>query len=314
MEKYTKPDFLIEKGKVDSSEGELKVTPLTKSRGVTLGTSLRRVLMEGVPGCAIHAIRIEGASHEFDSIPGVREDAMQLILNLKNLAIKVNSEIAGELITLTLDTSEEGVIRASDIQCPAGVEIVNPHIEIANISKGGKLSFEAKALVKSGYRTSTDNKGLEKATGFIATDANYSPIEKVTYFVEPVKTGDNLGKEELILKVKTNGTISVGDAVSWASRILMDHLELFVNLNESIAETKTLREKTTPKKEETLDVSIEDLDLNVRPYNCLKKAGITTLTELVSKTKKEIKEIKNLGQTSYNEVIEKVKELGYELK
>lgn len=314
MEKYTKPDFIIEKGNIDSSEGILKITPLNKSRGITLGNALRRVLLEGVPGAAIHSIKIDGATHEFDSIKGVREDAMQIILNLKNLAIKVNSEIAEEVSTITLDSSKEGVVTAGDINCPAGIEIVNSDLEIANISKGGKLSFEARVMVKSGYRTSTDNKGIEKATGFISTDSNYSPIDNVSYVVEPVKTGDNLGKEELILDVKTNGTISAGDAIAWAAKILMDHLELIVNLNESIAETNVLKEKKIAKKEDTLDVSIEDLDLNVRPYNCLKKAGITTLTELVSKSKKEIKEIKNLGATSYNEVIDKVKELGYELK
>lgn len=314
MEKYTKPDFVIEEGKIESSEGTIKVTPLVKSRGITLGNALRRVLLEGVPGAAIHAIKIEGASHEFDAIEGVREDAMQIILNLKNLAIKYNEDIAGELATLTLNTSKEGAVTAADIECPAGIEIVNKDLEIANLSKGGSLAFEARVMVKSGYRTSNDNKGIEKATGFISTDSNYSPIENVTYVVEPVKTGDNLGKEELILNVKTNGTISSGDAIAWAAKILFDHLELFINLNESIAETNILKEKKIAKKEDTLDVSIEDLDLNVRPYNCLKKAGITTLTELVSKSKKEIKEIKNLGQTSYTEVIEKVKELGYELK
>lgn len=295
----------------DATYGKFVVEPLERGYGTTLGNSLRRILLSSLPGAAVTSVHIDGVLHEFSTIEGVVEDVTMIILNLKKLAMKIYSD---EEKTLEIDVSDEGVVTAADITHDSDVEILNPDLHIATLAKGAYLHMKLTAKRGRGYVPAEGNKSDEQPIGVIPIDSIYTPISRVTYQVENTRVGQNTNFDKLTLDVWTNGSIRPDEAVSLAAKILTEHLNIFVNLTEEAKTTTIMVEKEEDQKEKVLEMTIEELDLSVRSYNCLKRAGINTVQELTQKSEDDMMKVRNLGKKSMDEVRFKLNELGLGLR
>lgn len=313
MVQFEKPTYKITDYVESNFYGKFELEPLERGFGTTLGNALRRVMLSSLPGSAISSVKIDGVSQEFQTIDGVIEDVALIILNLKDVVIKNHTN---ENRTLRLNAKKEGPVTAGDIEHDADIEILNPDKVIANLAKGGSLSMELNVTNGRGYvRSEETKKFIEgKKIGTIAMDAIYSPIERVSYEVEPARVGQNENYDRLVLNVWTNGSIRPEEAVALASRILIEHFNLLTDLSSIVDTTGLMIEKTEDPKVKALETSIEDLDFSVRAYNCLKRAGIHTLQDLVNKSEGDMMKIRNLGKKSLKEVLDKVRDLNLTLR
>lgn len=313
MVEFEKPNYKITDYVEDSFYGKFELEPLERGFGTTMGNALRRVMLSSLPGSAISSIRIEGIQHEFQTIEGVVEDVTSIILNLKGVVVKNHSS---EQKTVRLVSDKEGVLTAGDIERDADVEIINPDKVIATIAKGGKLNMEMTVSNGRGYVRAEDNKKIleTKKNGLIAIDSLYSPIERVAYEVSDARVGQDESYDKLVLSVWTDGSMKPEEAVALGARILIEHFNLVADTNKIADVTGMMVEKTEDPKTKALETTIEDLDFSVRAYNCLKRAGIHNLQDLVNKSESEMMKIRNLGRKSLKEVLDKVKELGLVLR
>lgn len=313
MLEFEKPMYKITDYVESNFYGKFEVEPLERGFGTTLGNALRRVMLSSLPGSAISSVKIDGVSHEFETIDGVIEDVSLIILNLKSVVIKNYSD---EEKIIRINATEEGEIKASDIEHDADIEILNPDKVIATLAKGGKLSMEMTVSNGRGYVSGDENKKLldNRKVGAIAIDSLYSPIERVSYEVEPARVGQDESYDKLVLQVWTDGSIRPEEAVALAGRILIEHFKVFTDLSKIADMTGIMIEKSEDPKAKALETTIEDLDFSVRAYNCLKRAGIHTLQDLVNKSESEMMKIRNLGKKSLKEVLDKVRDLGLVLR
>ncbi len=313
MLNFEKPVYKITDYIENSNYGKFELEPLERGFGTTLGNALRRVMLSSMPGSAIVAVYIEGVAHEFQTMDGIVEDVTSIILNLKNVVVKCNSE---EPQVIRLSVSEERVVTAADIQTDANVEIINPDQMIATVSKGGKLEMEMIVANGRGYVPSTENKKYIENTklGYIPIDALYSPIESISYEVETARVGQDANYDKLIMEVYTNGSLRPEEAMALGAKILIEHLNIVTNLSEIADTTGIMNAKKEDSKLKKLETSIDDLDFSVRAYNCLKRAGINTLGDLTEKTELEMMKIRNLGKKSLKEVMDKIKDMGLKFR
>lgn len=295
----------------DAKYGKFVVEPLERGYGTTLGNSLRRILLSSLPGAAVTSIQIDGVLHEFSTIEGVVEDVTTIILNLKKLALKIYSD---EEKTLEIDMSGAGVVTAADINHDSDVEILNPDLFIAELAANGKLWMRLTAKNGRGYTVADDNKREDQPIGVIPIDSIYTPVSKVSYFVENTRIGQSADYDKLTLEVWTDGSIGPKEAISLAAKIMMEHLNIFVDLTDEAQHAEIMVEKEEDQKEKVLEMTIEELDLSVRSYNCLKRAGINTVQELANKTEEDMMKVRNLGRKSLEEVKAKLDELGLSLR
>ena len=310
---FERPNIEVAEISEDKKYGKFVVEPLERGYGITLGNSLRRIMLSSLPGAAVSQVKIEGVLHEFSSIPGVKEDVTEIIMNIKSLAIKNNSD-TNEPKTAYIEYEGEGVVRASDIQADQDIEILNPDLVIATLSgKDTKLYMELTITRGRGYVSADKNKSEDLPIGVIAVDSIYTPVTKVNYTVENTRVGQYTDREQLAVELWTNGTIKPDEAVSLAAKIMNDLLSLFVDLSDDAKNTEIIVEKEENKKEKVLEMSIDELELSVRSYNCLKRANINTVEELTNKTPDDMMKVRNLGRKSLEEVLAKLKELGLEL-
>lgn len=314
MIKFEKPNVRIEEYVRDRYYGKFAIEPLERGFGITLGNSLRRVLLSSLPGSAITNIKIEGALHEFTAISGIVEDVTTIILNLKKLVLHIDSDDVNVEKVLEIHKSGEGVVTAADIEHDEQVTIFNPKLHIATLAKGGKLDMTMIARRGSGYVGADQNKVYNKEIGQIAIDSIYTPIERVQYEVEKTRVGQNADYDKLIIEIYTNGSIEPQEAIALSAKILMEHLEVFVELNDRAKMAEFMIESEEDSKNKILEMSIEDLDLSVRSYNCLKRAGINTVQELANQTEEDMMKVRNLGRKSLKEVKDKLNELGLSLR
>jgi len=312
---FEKPRIEIAEMAQDGTYGRFVVEPLERGYGTTLGNSLRRILLSSLPGAAVSSVKIDGVLHEFSVIPGVKEDVSEIILNLKELAILNNSESPEPKIAY-IEAEGEGEVKASDIKVDSDIEILNSDLHIATLSGGtdSKLFIEITITKGRGYVGADKNKKSDQSIGIIPVDSIYTPIRRVNFLVENTRVGQITDYDKLTLEVWTNGTISPDDAVSLGAKILNEHLNLFIDLSDNAKNTEILSEKEENKKEKVLEMSIEELDLSVRSYNCLKRAGINTVDDLANKTEDEMMKVRNLGRKSLEEVLNKMAELGLSLR
>lgn len=310
IKQFIRPEFKLQSEDKSNNYGKFLVEPLERGFGITLGNAIRRTLLSATPGAAVFAIRIKGALHEFTAISGIVEHVTKIILNIKNLVLRINQDIIldGESVILKVISSKEGKIYAKDLIVPTGVEIINGDLLLATISKGGNLDLELYARNSRGYKSFIDNKKEKKYSDLIVIDSNYCPIQRVAYNVEPTRVGKNADLEKLELEIQTDSSITPSNAVAIASKIIIDHLEFFVNLNEKIKSTQIILSESESEEDE-LDRSIDELEFTQRSQNCLKKAKIDTLRDLISKSENEIQEIRNLGKKSLTEIKEKISKL-----
>ena len=296
----------------DGTYGKFVVEPLERGYGTTLGNSLRRVLLSSLPGYAITSAKIEGVLHEFSTIDGVKEDVTEIVLNLKGVILKIHGDGPK---TLYIDASGKCQVTAGDIQVDSDVEILNPEHVIANLEDGGVLKMELTCDKGRGYVSAERNKQImEPVIGVIAIDSIYTPVLKVNYTVENTRVGQITDYDKLTLEAWTNGTISAQDAVSLGAKILTDHLNLFVDLSEEARETETMIVKNDDSKTKVLEMTIEELDLSVRSFNCLKRASINTVEDLTNRTEEDMMRVRNLGRKSLEEVMAKLESLGLSLR
>ncbi|HEU8638389.1 TPA: DNA-directed RNA polymerase subunit alpha [Streptococcus pneumoniae] len=309
MIEFEKPNIT----KIDENKGYGKfvIEPLERGYGTTLGNSLRRVLLASLPGAAVTSINIDGVLHEFDTVPGVREDVMQIILNIKGIAVK--SYVEDEKI-IELDVEGPAEVTAGDILTDSDIEIVNPDHYLFTIGEGSSLKATMTVNSGRGYVPADENKKDNAPVGTLAVDSIYTPVTKVNYQVEPARVGSNDGFDKLTLEILTNGTIIPEDALGLSARILTEHLDLFTNLTEIAKSTEVMKEADTESDDRILDRTIEELDLSVRSYNCLKRAGINTVHDLTEKSEAEMMKVRNLGRKSLEEVKLKLIDLGLGLK
>ena len=312
MLKFEKPDYKVKEYIKDSFYGKFELEPLERGFGTTLGNALRRVMLSSLPGDAITSVKIDGVAHEFQKIDGVIEDVTAIVLNLKSVVIKNHSQDNNKIIRLSKNTP--GVVTAGDIEEDADIEILNPEQEICTLVEGGSINMEMTIGTGRGYTVAEDNKKLlqgDKAkVGAIAIDSLYSPVERINYEVETARVGQNNNFDKLVLEVWTNGSITPEEAVALASRILIEHFEILTDLNAIADETGLMASKSEDPNVKILEISIDDLDFSVRAYNCLKRANILTLRDLVDKSENEMMKIRNLGKKSLKEVMDKVKDMG----
>lgn len=309
MIEFEKPNIT----KIDENKdyGKFVIEPLERGYGTTLGNSLRRVLLASLPGAAVTSINIDGVLHEFDTVPGVREDVMQIILNIKGIAVK--SYVEDEKI-IELDVEGPAEVTAGDILTDSDIEIVNPDHYLFTIGEGSSLKATMTVNSGRGYVPADENKKDNAPVGTLAVDSIYTPVTKVNYQVEPARVGSNDGFDKLTLEILTNGTIIPEDALGLSARILTEHLDLFTNLSEIAKSTEVMKEADTESDDRILDRTIEELDLSVRSYNCLKRAGINTVHDLTEKSEAEMMKVRNLGRKSLEEVKLKLIDLGLGLK
>ena len=312
MLKFEKPDYKVKEYIKDSHYGKFELEPLERGFGTTLGNALRRVMLSSLPGDAITSVKIDGVAHEFQKIDGVVEDVTAIVLNLKSIVIKNHAKDENKIIRLTKNTP--GVVTAGDIEKDADIEILNPDQVIATLVEGGSLNMEMTIGSGRGYVVADDNKKLlqndKTKLGAIAIDSLYSPVERINYEVETARVGQNNNFDKLILEVWTNGSISPEEALALAARILIEHFEILTSLNAIADETGLMISKSEDPSVKILETSIDDLDFSVRAYNCLKRANILTLKDLVDKSENEMMKIRNLGKKSLKEVMDKVKDMG----
>ena len=311
---FEKPNIEIAEISEDRRYGKFVVEPLERGYGTTLGNSLRRIMLSSLPGAAVSQIKIEGVLHEFSSIPGVKEDVTEIIMNVKSLAIKNNSD-TNEPKVAYIEYSGEGVVTAADIHADADIEILNPDLVIATLNGGAdsKLYMELTITKGRGYVSADKNKNDDLPIGVIAVDSIYTPVERVNLSIQNTRVGQITDYDKLTLDVYTNGTLAPDEAVSLAAKVLSEHLSLFIDLSEIADKTEIMVEKEESEKEKVLEMNIDELELSVRSFNCLKRAGINTVEELTNKTSEDMMKVRNLGRKSLEEVLAKLKELGLQL-
>lgn len=314
MFEFEKPRIDVRDISDDGKYGKFVVEPLERGYGTTLGNSLRRIMLSSLPGAAISTIKIDGVLHEFSTIPGVKEDVSEIILNLKNVAIKSHTD-SNEPKSAYIEYEGEGVVHAGDIKIDDDYEVVNPEQVIATLSgPDAKLMIDLTITKGRGFVGADRNKTAGQPIGVIPIDAIYTPVDRVNFIVENTRVGQITDYDKLTIEVWTNGTIGPDDAISLAAKVLNDHLALFIDLSDSAKNTETLVEKEEDKKEKALETTIEELDLSVRAFNCLKRANINTVEDLVNKTEDEMMKVRNLGRKSLDEVVGKLNAMGLSLK
>ncbi len=315
MLEFEKPQIEIKELSADGKYGCFVVEPLERGYGTTLGNSLRRILSSSLPGAAISNIKIDGVLHEFSSIPQVKEDVIEILLNIKGLAIR-DTGLSMEPKVIYIEATGEGCVTGADIKCGPEIEILNPEHHIATLNGGANcnLSIEMTVTRGRGYEGVDKLKKTELPIGVIPVDANYTPVERVNFTVEDTRVGQQTDYDKLTLEVWTNGTLKPDEAVSLAAKVLSEHLNLFIDLSENARTTEIMVTKEDDSKEKTLEMTIEELDLSVRSFNCLKRAGINTVEDLTNKTEEEMMKVRNLGRKSLEEVFQKLEELGFALK
>ena len=311
---FNKPNIEITDVSDDKKYGRFVVEPLERGYGTTLGNALRRIMLSSLPGAAISSVKIDGVLHEFSSIPGVKEDVTEIIMNLKSLAIKNTSE-SDEVKTAYIEYEGEGVVTGADIQADSDIEIVNPEQVIATLSGGkdSKLYMELTITKGRGYVSSDKNKTEDMPIGVLPIDSIYTPIERVNIKIENTRVGQITDFDKLTLDVFTNGTLEPDEAVSLAAKVLSEHLNSFIDLSEKARMAEVIVEKEEDDSQKVMDMNIDELELSVRSYNCLKRAGINTVEELTNKTAEDMMKVRNLGRKSLEEVLAKLKELGLSL-
>ena len=311
MIEIEKPRIETADMKSDGTYGRFVLEPLERGYGTTLGNSLRRVLLSSLPGVAVKSIKIDGVQHEFSTIPGVKEDVTEIVLNIKSLTAKIYGDAPK---TVYIEAEREGEVTAGDIKADSEVEILNPGMHIATLGEGAKLHMEIVIDRGRGYVPAERNKAeMIASIGAIPVDSIYTPVLKVNYTVENTRVGQITDYDKLTLEVWTDGTISAKEAVSLAAKVLNEHLNLFVDLSEQAANVEIMVEKGENPQEKVLEMTIEELDLSVRSFNCLKRAGINTVEDLISKSEEEMMKVRNLGKKSLEEVIAKLRSLGFDL-
>jgi len=311
---FERPNIEVVEISDDKKYGKFVVEPLERGYGITLGNSLRRIMLSSLPGASVSQVKFDGVLHEFTSIDGVKEDVTEIIMNIKSLAIKNNSD-SNEPKTAYIDFQGEGVVRASDIQVDQDIEIMNPDQVIATLSGGkdSKLYVELTITKGRGYVGADKNKKDDLSISVIPVDSIYTPVERVNVTVENTRVGQITDYDKLTMDVFTNGTLAPDEAVSLAAKVLSEHLSLFIDLSESTKLVDVMVEKEDDEKGKVMEMSIDELELSVRSYNCLKRAGINTVQELTNKTSEDMMKVRNLGRKSLEEVLGKLKELGLEL-
>ena len=311
MLEIEKPKIDILEQNEDNTYGKFMVEPLERGYGITLGNSLRRILLSSLPGAAVTSVKIDGVLHEFSTVPGIREDVTDIILNLKNLCLKIHSD---EEKVLRIEAQTEGPVTAGDIIHDADVEILNPDLHLATLDTGGRLIMEITVNKGRGYSSAEKNKKGEHIIGVIPVDSAYTPVRKVNYAVENTRVGQITDYDKLTLEVWTNGSIRPDEATSLAAKILSEHLRLFIGLTETVNDVEIMVEKEEEQKDKIMEMTIEELDLSVRSYNCLKRAGINTVEELIQRNEEDMMKVRNLGKKSLEEVVNKLNELGLSLR
>ncbi len=314
MIKFEKPEYKVKEYIRDNFYGKFEIEPLERGFGTTLGNALRRVMLSSLPGDAITSIKIDGVAHEFQKVDGIIEDVTAIVLNVKSIVLKNHSSDYNKI--LRINKVGPCTVTAADIEQDADIEIFNPDLVIATLAEGGVLNMEMTIGNGRGYvRAEENKKSFDKnKMNVIAVDSSYSPIERINYEVEPARVGQNDNYDKLILEVWTNGSITPEESIALGSRILIEHFNILTELNEIADETGLMSAKVEDPNVKILETSIDDLDLSVRAYNCLKRAGILTLKNLVDKSENEMMKIRNLGKKSLKEVIDKVKEMGLSFK
>lgn len=324
MEKFLKYEVTAEYSENNQKDyGKFTIKPLERGFGNTLGNSLRRVLLSNIVGYSLFAVKVPGISHEFQAIKGVKEDLTQIILNLKNLVLTIDEDVFSEedqastsfekWPTLKIE-SDGGVITAADIETPVGFTIINKDMYIATVAKGAKFKMDLYAKTGRGFVTFSENKELVNALGVISIDSNFSPVVRVGYSVSDMKTTKKDTNDVLTMEIITNGSISAVDALAMSAKILVEHYKPLVQLSETMDEMTVVNDEFQPNKKATLAIPIDELELSVRSYNCLKRAGIQTITQLTDKTKSEIEKIRNLGKKSFKEIIKKIQDRNMKFK
>ena len=316
MFEFEKPRIEIDEISEDKKYGRFVVEPLERGYGTTLGNSLRRIMLSSLPGTAVSHIKIDGVVHEFSAIPGVKEDVTEIVMNIKSLAIKNDSSDLNETKTMYIDASGEGVVTAADIKCDPDLEIINKDQVIATLNGGVdcKLYIEMTVVNGRGYVSSEKNKREEMAIDVIPIDSIFTPIERVNIAVENTRVGQITDFDKLTLDVYTNGTLEPDEAVSLAAKVMSEHLNTFIDLSEKAKMAEIIVEKEEDETVKVLELNIDELELSVRSFNCLKRAGINTVEELTNKTADDMMKVRNLGRKSLEEVLAKLKELGLSLK
>jgi DNA-directed RNA polymerase subunit alpha len=300
----------IEKSE-DGSYGKFIIEPLERGYGTTLGNAMRRILLSSLPGAAVTAVKIEGVVHEFSTVPNVKEDVMEIILNLKSLAIKVEGELPA---TVIIDVLGPAIVTADDIRSDGSVEVINKDHHIATVSEGGRFYVELTIDRGRGYVSAEKNKIYSTSIGMLPIDSIYTPISRVNYTIENTRVGQITDYDKLTLEIWTNGTITPDEAISLSAKILIEHFKLFLSLTDHADKVEIMVEKEEDNKDKVLEMTIEELDLSVRSYNCLKRAGINSVQELVLKSEEDMMKVRNLGKKSLEEVEQKLAALGFNLK
>ena len=310
---FEKPEYKITEYVEKNSYGRFELEPLERGFGTTIGNALRRVMLSSLPGSAITSVKIDGVLHEFQKIDGIKEDVTTIIINLKSLVIKNHTK---ENKTMRLIANTEGEVTASMIEHDADLEIINPDLVICNLVEGGKIDMEMTVGCGRGYVDAKQNKELldSSVVGLIPIDSLYSPIERVSYEVESARVGQNENFDKLIMDVYTNGSITPEEAMALSSKILIEHLNIVADLNQISDITGIIAEKKVDTITKTLETPIEEIEFSVRAYNCLKRAGINTMQDLIDKKEVEVTKIRNLGKKSLKEVLDKVKEMGLKFR
>lgn len=312
MIEIEKPRIDCVESSEDGSYGKFVIEPLERGYGITLGNSLRRVLLSSLPGTAVTALKIAGVDHEFSTIPGVKEDVTEIVLNVKGIIAKINSN---EPRTVVIEAKGEGEVTAGDILENGEVEILNPDLHIATLGPDASLSMEMTFAHGRGYVSAERNKEqmAQSVIGVLPIDSIYTPIPKVNYHIENTRVGDTTDFDKLTIEVWTNKTITAGDALSYAAKILADHLSLFIDLSEDIGKQSIVVPKQESQRDKMLEMTIEELDLSVRSFNCLKRAGINTVEDLIARTQDDMMKVRNLGHKSLEEVVNKLAAMGLAL-
>ena len=308
-----KPRITLEES-ADLRQGKFVVEPLERGYGITLGNALRRVLMSALPGAAVIGIRIEGVSHEFSTVKGVKEDVADIILNLKGLNLKANYTDKTLKKTLRIERTTPGIVTAADIEIDPEIEVLNPELYICTMDEGAKLSMELTVGLGRGYVVAENLKDPTKPIGYIPIDAIFTPVKSASYSVESTRVGQSIDYDKLTLDVKTDGSLTAKDVLSLAAKAIEDHIRLFVNLSDVISGMDILVSREEDKQQKVLEMNIEDMDLSVRSYNCLKRAGIHTVEDLTKRSEDDMLKVRNLGRKSLDEVIGKLRSYGLDLK
>ena len=309
MQKFEKANFNVAEYDESDNYGKFVIEPLERGFGTTLGNSLRRVLLSSIPGCAVHAVKVQGAIHEFSAVDGVVEDVTSIILNIKKLVFSSDDDV-----TMIIDVKGPAVVTGADIQCPSNVTMISNDLEIAHVAEGAHFYMEMYAHRDRGYMSADQNKKMINTIGVIATDSIYSPVVKVAYATEPTRVGQSAKYDQLTLEITTDGSVQPHEALALAAKILVEHLNMFVELTDMAMNMEVMSETEEDTSNKVLDMTIEELDLSVRSYNCLKRAGIQTVQELAAKSEDDMIKVRNLGKKSLKEVKEKLVELGLGFK